>query len=802
MTEETPSPCFQAILDRVGDEKLPACSVGVGDRGAIFFFLSKFTNQWTGHVHQANRQPVRVTRREGEETDTFVSGIKGRMDIFAPGIPEPLFQLLFSPSLASLALLFHEEQLHLGVGQELVLEKVNFSRLSSVRRTITQLNKEDVDYEPDHPYRALVRWIVSANHYDKVLEDVPGMLPESILEPLYHRQRYDKIHKNFKDALKSLPGKVNVYTTTKQSSRLQHYEGKFNLFGLTWVLPWAVEVLLLEFVKCAMTDATFNIMRPYVCEILHVVIANESIPIAACVFPSETIFSYKRLYEDVIRVIEKAGEEKKLLLGLPLVSDQHPSLEALVNHFELDWKHCHRHLLENAGANSVTGEWMRRMLQCCSLVVATDLVARIDKEIPLIMQDATGEYLQSEKGQLLQNMIADVKQPEFRKVSLARWARWKRLGCPTTSNAQESIHAKLNHELGLVRTFFDRLTTLKNHMFRRFNDRNTKLRRRRRSVNRYLKLMDPKPGPFVPPSEEPDKSWWEFYRALHSQDRAGEEWMPRAWKFPKINYTAAPAPPARPKDHFPPPHPENELSDEPAEEQPLPAHWTRGSTVAPEAPPPRPPPAGNLDKRDHELLLPKKYRGQGHGDSTAEKFRENPHFTAIAWNLIHAVRRIAFNERSWGDVALKAAIGVVFRAGSAFYPGKDGKVTLEHEVQWRRDVFDQYHISEKARQSVRRPPARAPPGLRAVLLAGPPPGLPAALMLARPLGPPGAAMPGWPPAPPAAMMPARPLGPPGPAMPGWPPAPAAGVAPKQSSTRHFDFEGPHDQSARRGSGRP
>jgi hypothetical protein len=56
-----------------------------------------------------------------------------------------------------------------------------------------------------------------------------------------------------------------------------------------------------------MTDATFQILAPYILEILHVIWANESIPIAIAVFPTATLQSYDLLYSHVSKVLARAG---------------------------------------------------------------------------------------------------------------------------------------------------------------------------------------------------------------------------------------------------------------------------------------------------------------------------------------------------------------------------------------------------------------------------------------------------------------------------------------------------------------
>jgi hypothetical protein len=41
-----------------------------------------------------------------------------------------------------------------------------------------------------------------------------------------------------------------------------------------------------------------------------------------------------------------------------------------------------------------------------------------------------------------------------REDTLAWWARWARLGCPTTTNAAESVHALINELIRHAGSFF------------------------------------------------------------------------------------------------------------------------------------------------------------------------------------------------------------------------------------------------------------------------------------------------------------------------------------------------------------
>jgi hypothetical protein len=196
-------------------------------------------------------------------------------------------------------------------------------------------------------------------------------------------------------------------------------------------------------------------MHPYILEILHVIVANESVPIALCVFPSETADSYDRLYQHVADVLNDQ-HMPNVLNGLRLVSDQGAGLKELVSRWNLDWKLCHRHLIENAGAWTRIGDWTARILRCCSEDEYQKVKTTINIEISLMSEEHRLRMESSSrlKWQHLQMMLGHVKPDAFRDPAI--WARWKRLGCPTTTNAAESIHSHLNaDDDSKGRTFFD-----------------------------------------------------------------------------------------------------------------------------------------------------------------------------------------------------------------------------------------------------------------------------------------------------------------------------------------------------------
>jgi ubiquitin C-terminal hydrolase len=97
-------------------------------------------------------------------------------------------------------------------------------------------------------------------------------------------------------------GSVKTWLTeTKLSDKMEAVDGEY-LFGLTCVLPYAVD-LLKKGPKCVMTDTTFEAVAPYTLAILHAIFANESIPIGFAIWPSETGNSYSQLYKHILELL-------------------------------------------------------------------------------------------------------------------------------------------------------------------------------------------------------------------------------------------------------------------------------------------------------------------------------------------------------------------------------------------------------------------------------------------------------------------------------------------------------------------
>jgi hypothetical protein len=140
----------------------------------------------------------------------------------------------------------------------------------------------------------------------------------------------------------------------------------------------------------------------------------------------------------------------------------------------LNWKHCHRHLIEAAGAHSQVGDWVARLLQCSSQDQDERMRACIQNEIGYI-ESIQKESSKAERilNSLKFHTLFMMLRPDEADLvhTIDHWAKWLRLGCPSTSNASESTHAKLNAMAGQGRIFLARLSVVKKFLFHRFPQR-------------------------------------------------------------------------------------------------------------------------------------------------------------------------------------------------------------------------------------------------------------------------------------------------------------------------------------------
>jgi hypothetical protein len=286
------------------------------------------------------------------------------------------------------------------------------------------------------------------------------------------------------------------------------------LYSFTYVFPWCVD-LLDEGANCAMTDTTFRILKPYTLAILTLIFANESIPIAFSVSPTEDAESYLSMYNHVIDIlceqIPTMNRRDNLLTRLPLVSDMGRAIQKLVRERHLTWLICHRHLIESVGSHSPIGQWVRRLLRCSSEdeYLATREVIKL--ELDGLFPKMDGVHTGTPRHFQVLQMMLDLIPPDEIHL-MERWARWLRLGCLTTSNALESTHGHLNAHLHSHPGFVERMTIVVEALAKRYYERNSWAGTARKR-NEY-RFTENDRGLWK------SEAWSEFYRRLHTRHGA------------------------------------------------------------------------------------------------------------------------------------------------------------------------------------------------------------------------------------------------------------------------------------------
>jgi hypothetical protein len=578
-------------------------------------------------------------------------------------------------------------------------------------------------YGPRHPFINLGTFLLRLTQRQLVEGVVLNALPAPVRQFVVNRQKREAALKDFDQTLRQrCPGWVKVYLmhSNKGDDRdfLLKYinrdpDGLIGVFGLTHVMPWAIYMLTTCVPNCVMTDATFEIMGPYVLEILQVIVRNVSIPIAAAVFPTETGLSYYRLYHHVMAILSENGVSPNELRKLPLVSDHGPGLGLFVNLIndlnDLEnqlrgaddgailtvlvlWLLCHRHLIENAGSGTLAGDWVRQLLECCTKGDAVEVALRVRLEIDKVrVSDEDKERFDDPTNHRVLKSILSAIQAELSgelpgldlrlewplprdPISMQQWARWLRDGCPTTSNALESIHRWLNtllKDMGKS-DFLTRYIKVVTYLQSRFDLRDSAPRVAGRSTVKFQKQKEH----MGPPLSDHDKHLIAFMNALHGEP--GKPWQesddPR-WKFP--DYTPPDARTFRvdychiPDGERPP------LSWLPDREKSVDVERARDFGL------------GDLDCPESEDPIPGGAQPGGAAGIDPVHAVNSSHYEA-GWRIIRCVRRLV-SDRCWQSrLGWKIVIPRVFEVGQP-YLGMN-PVLRQAEVDWKYDVFAELKI--------------------------------------------------------------------------------------------------------------
>jgi hypothetical protein len=419
----------------------------------------------------------------------------------------PLFELRFNPTFSKIKIWWATKGKVWAIADQYTYPRYAFGR--TYNQAFDYQLRPAPSQNPQHP------WNVLQDVLEKMTQKHPGgvnpsvnmwVRPQLMSRMMANRQQmHNQLH--FLQVLCELArGSIRCYACNERhGDKMEQVNGLW-LHGITVVFPWAV-TLLEQHPECAMTDSTFRACKPYTLAILHLIFANESVPIGFALSPSETADSYVKLYdhinaeigvvnrgvppenicfestgqepweEDPVEEVEIAEEEeiwtessesqtpvqspeppvptlrreppprvRTLLTQLPIVTDQGTALQAFVAHFQLDWKLCHRHIIESVGAKGRITDFVVRILNCFSLQEYNATRSTILDEL-----DGRRDSFKAMNGYnsllrlLGENPLGD-KTDLHPLAVLQHWALWERLGCPRTTNSAEAVNGRLNAE--------------------------------------------------------------------------------------------------------------------------------------------------------------------------------------------------------------------------------------------------------------------------------------------------------------------------------------------------------------------
>jgi hypothetical protein len=160
--------------------------------------------------------------------------------------------------------------------------------------------------------------------------------------------------------------------------------------------------------------------------------------------------------------------DPNILRRLPLVTDMGTALGAFVKKYNIEWKLCHRHILESVGARTRVGRWVSRLLRChCEAKYQSE-----SKRIRAQIERHGGAQSFGDNIRKLLVMLGDkIKGFHSPLEDPKRWRRDFRFGCPTTSNSAEGLHKHLNKDTRGRKNFFTRLDAVIRHLVTRYTRR-------------------------------------------------------------------------------------------------------------------------------------------------------------------------------------------------------------------------------------------------------------------------------------------------------------------------------------------
>ena len=250
--------------------------------------------------------------------------------------------------------------------------------------------------------------------------------------------------------LRSVPGKIlfRYQEAGKGGYTFKNSDGKiYAVNSFAWIFPWAKEII--EKVHYSQIDGSFKAFPDYSFCIWHGIFNNETIPYALTLYPTED----KQLYEILFDCLKFYKIDEELFQGRLILADMGDSIDSFCKKHNLAKFVCHRHLIENFGANSPLGIIVTRLLKAKNEGEYIQLSNEISVELKFYekfkslysnIDENTEKNIKK-----LKIMIAGVNGDSSSNYYVYKWARWLRADFHMNrcSNHAEGTHGNINSSM-------------------------------------------------------------------------------------------------------------------------------------------------------------------------------------------------------------------------------------------------------------------------------------------------------------------------------------------------------------------
>jgi hypothetical protein len=343
---------------------------------------------------------------------------------------------------------------------------------------------ESVTVPPDCPaLRPLGRWMIHSGFASLASYAWLEML--SFAESTLRHHRQVALHcVSVDDVIDHLPYYTHVRVAPDLEGARYLYHGKA-LLAFTWIAPWAVPM----FYQCDYMelDGSFKGAWPYVYSTPQAIRWNEALPFGMSIHLTEDFLLFDYFHQDLRSVVPPGCPP---FPQQPVLSDKGGGIAAFCRHHQLWHLFCHRHLIENAKANSALGFLVARALrersQRSYLEHRPQYLADANKlhEVGLLNHD---QYI----------MFTNFLTPVFEH---GLWHRMCRR-ISSCSNHAERFHGIVNQHLRVRNTLPTRLHLMRTEIEQRYKHFGQGRHRQILAVVAHLKACN---APQCHPCTDPD----------------------------------------------------------------------------------------------------------------------------------------------------------------------------------------------------------------------------------------------------------------------------------------------------------